>query len=162
MTDSAWSSSLLIYRKHSHVTGCREEMLSPAFWTKSQGKCPYFWSCPNFLITQCKIGRRKPPCQKELDLSNRFDTIGLELRLTDTYRLDIEACQGLRLFPQCDTDRQTDRQTDTGHSIYGAGISSRGKTWDMRSNISNRQRLVHSLALPVADSQYFSGNADTG
>ena len=30
----------------------------------SGGKYPYFWSYLNFLIIECRIGGRKPPCQK--------------------------------------------------------------------------------------------------
>jgi len=44
--------------------------------------------CPNFLITQFRIGRRKLPCQNQLYPSSRFDTVA--------------ACDG-----------QTDGQTDT-------------------------------------------------
>jgi len=43
----------------------------------SRGNFPYFWRYPNFLrlITQCRIGRGKLPCQNHLDQSNRFDTV---------------------------------------------------------------------------------------
>jgi len=30
----------------------------------SRGKCPNFWRYPNFLITQCETGGRKPTCKK--------------------------------------------------------------------------------------------------
>ena len=60
---------------------------------------------PNFLITQCRIGGKKPPCQKQLDLSSHFDTI-----------------------PAC--DRQTDRRTHDD-SIYSASIASRGKNTEL-------------------------------
>jgi len=28
-----------------------------------RGKYPYFWRYSNFLVTQCRLGRRKPLCQ---------------------------------------------------------------------------------------------------
>ena len=56
----------------------------------SRGKFPYLWRYPNFVMTQCRICEKKPPCQKtQLDTSSRFDTI-----------------------PDCE-DKETDRQTDT-------------------------------------------------
>ena len=50
--------------------------LSPEFGTESQREVPSkFWRYPSFLMTQCGIDGRKPPCQKQLDSSSGFDTI---------------------------------------------------------------------------------------
>ena len=62
----------------------------------------YFWSYPNFLITQCRIGQSKSPCQKnQLNPFSHFSRT-----------------------PTCDRHRHTDRQT---HSIYRASIESCSK-----------------------------------
>ena len=58
----------------------------------SRGKYLDFWRYPNFLITLCRIGRRKLSRENQLDSFNRFDRT-----------------------PTCDI--QTDRQTDRHRAI---------------------------------------------
>ena len=38
-------------------------MKNTEFGTKSQREVPLFWRYSNFLVTQCRVGGRKPPCQ---------------------------------------------------------------------------------------------------
>ena len=81
-------------------------------WDKvPRGNTP-IWGYPNFLITQCRIGKRTSPCQSQLDSSSGFDTI--------------PACDG-------QSDRRSNIQT-RDDSIYRASIASSGKTDMLSSN----------------------------
>ena len=75
-------------------------------------KYPYSWKKPNFMITQCRMGGRKFPCQKKPS----------SIRSTVFDRPPTCARQ---------TDRQTDTQTDTGRhravASTRSSIASRGK-----------------------------------
>jgi len=104
---------------------CRGEMVSIG------GKYPNFWRYPNFLITQCGLGGRKPPCQNKLDSSSRFDTV-----------------------PAC--DRQMDRRTDRrihDDSIYRANIALRGEISVFTARCYASAVRAIALCLSVCPSQ---------
>jgi len=59
--------------------------LSPEFRKKFQRDVPLFLQIPNFLETQCRTGRKKPPRKKtQLDPSNHFNRTLTCDRLTQT------------------------------------------------------------------------------
>jgi len=71
--------------------------LSPEFGIKIEREVPLLLEIPNFLITQCRIGGRKPPCQNPA-------------RFVQSFRHNVGLWQtdGRR-------DRQTDRHTTTAY-----------------------------------------------
>jgi len=73
------------------------KFLSPEFGIKFHGKYPNFWRYPNFLIAQCGIGGRKPPCPARF-----VKIVSIQYRLV--------------------TDRQTRRTRDDGKYMYRASI----------------------------------------
>ena len=84
---------------------CRGEIFKvQSLGQNSGGKYPNFWRYPRFLVTQCRIDGRKPPCQ-------------MPARFVQSFRYNI----GLRW-----TNRRTDKQTDDD-SKCRANIASRGK-----------------------------------
>jgi len=50
-------------RQHDRST-CRREIFDNSLRQSFGRKYSYFWKYPNFVITQCRIGRRKLSCQK--------------------------------------------------------------------------------------------------
>jgi len=56
-----------------------------------RGKYRYFWRYPNFAITQCSIGRKKPLSENQLDSARRFDTIPIDRHITTAH---IHICDG--------------------------------------------------------------------
>jgi len=58
-----------LYIQHIATTDLPwRNFVSPEFVTKSQREVPIFLELLNFLITQCRIGGKKPPCQKIISI----------------------------------------------------------------------------------------------
>ena len=94
-----------VYRQRNRLAVAK--FLSSEFGTKSQREVPYFWTYPNFLITQCGKEAFMPKP------SSIRPVVSIKYRLVTVGRREGRA-----------------HERTHGDSIYRASIGSRGKTED--------------------------------
>ena len=126
---------------------------SSVFGTKFQGEVAQFWRYPNFFITQCGIGGRKPMCQK----SSIRPVVSIKYRLVTDGRTDTRR-QHIQRASRGKKSLMIERNVNSALHPSGVAKSSTSFGWDKGGNVSYAGWQV-TLCDPIWHVSFRSGEA---